>query len=94
MLPPVDYDMACGIHAYLRDHRLNLRLKETIEGFSERNGMLLTLLKGREPVESDFVILAIGVLPETRLAKEAGLALGAKDAIVVNERMETSKPDI
>ncbi|MEG1872904.1 MAG: FAD-dependent oxidoreductase, partial [Ruthenibacterium sp.] len=94
VLPPLDYDMACEVHAYLRDKGVNLRLDETVEGFAASGHGVQTLLAGKEPVTADFVILAIGVAPETHLAKEAGLALGARDAIAVNERMETSVPDL
>lgn len=94
VMPPMDYDMACHIHAYLRHKGLDLRLGEQVQGFSEKDGKLLTLLKDKEPVEADMVIMAIGVAPDTGLAKSAGLKLGIKDAIVVSERMETSAPDI
>lgn len=52
------------------------------------------LLKDEKPLHADMVVLAIGVTPDTKLAKEAGLELGIKDSIVVNDRMETSAPDI
>lgn len=94
IMPPLDYDMACLVHSYLRGEGLDLRLKEGVEGFADKEGRVQVLLKDKEPVEADMVVLAIGVEPETHLAKEAGLALGAKDSIVVNERMETSHPDI
>ena len=55
---------------------------------------MLTLLEGSEPLHSDMVLLAIGVTPDTHLAKEAGLELGIRGSIAVNERMETSVPDI
>ena len=53
-----------------------------------------TLVKDSAPIPSDLVLLAIGVTPESDLAREAGLTLGAKGAIVVNEHMVTSDPDI
>ncbi len=52
------------------------------------------LLKDADPLHADMVVLAIGVTPDTVLAKEAGLELGLKGSIVVNDRMETSVPDI
>ncbi|MEG1989208.1 MAG: FAD-dependent oxidoreductase [Oscillibacter sp.] len=94
VLPPIDGDMACEVHRYLRSKGVDLRLKEAIAGFAQTPAGLETLLTGKEPVASDLIILAIGVVPETHLAKDAGLALGAKDAIAVNDRMETSLPDI
>ncbi len=52
------------------------------------------LLKGKPPLSADMVIMAIGVTPDTYLAREAGLELGIKGSILVNDKMETSVPDI
>ena len=52
------------------------------------------LLKDEAPLHADMVVLAIGVTPDTALAKEAGLELGMKGSIIVNDRMETSIQDI
>ena len=54
----------------------------------------MVILQDAEPLKTDMVIWAIGVAPDTRLAKDAGISLGIKNSIVVNERMETSAPDI
>ena len=94
VMAPLDYDMACGVHAYLKAKGVRLRLGKGVAGFEERNGVLHTLLENGEALAADLVVLAIGVTPETRLAREAGLALGVKGAISVNDRMETSVPDI
>ena len=94
VLPPLDYDVACLIHPYLRDKGINLKLKAQVEGFSSKDGLLTTHLKGQEDLTSHMVILAIGVQPDTALAEAAGLALGAKKSIVVDEHMRTSNPDI
>ncbi len=96
VLPPMDYDMACQVHAYLRQKGLKLRLNASAAGFEAEGEGLKLSVEGEKPekIEADFVLLAIGVVPETGLAKEAGLLLGTKGAIVVNERMETSEPDI
>ena len=94
VMAPLDYDMACQIHSYLRGRGVDLRLNQTVTGFYEEDGRLYTQLEGREVVGADLAILAIGVAPETHLAKEAGLSLGIRESILVNERMETSDPDI
>lgn len=94
VMPPYDEDMAALLHSYLRTVGLDLRLNHPFTGFREENGQILTLIKDKEPVAADMVVLAIGVEPDTHLAKEAGLALGQKGSIVVNEKMETSVPDI
>jgi len=94
LMNPFDPDMAAFIHAQMRKHGVKLALGHTVEGFQERDGGVDVLLAGSEPLHGDMVVLAIGVTPDTALAKDAGLALGMKDSILVNDRMETSDPHI
>lgn len=94
LMNPFDRDMASFIHGTMRRHGVKLMLGYTVEGFEEKGNGVDVLLKGKPPLHGDMVILAIGVVPDTRLAKEAGLELGIKGSIVVNDRMETSVPDI
>ena len=94
LMNPFDPDMAAFIHAEVRKHGVRLALGHTVEGFEEKNGGVDVLLKDEAPLHADMVVLAIGVSPDTQLAKEAGLELGIKGSIVVNDRMETSVPDI
>lgn len=94
LMNPFDSDMAALLHNEMRGHGVNLVLGRTVEGFEEKDGGVDVLLKDEPPLHGDMVILAIGVTPDTALAKEAGLDLGIKGSIVVNERMETSVPDI
>lgn len=71
-----------------------------VDGFEEKDGKTFVKLKNVDTISTtnaiptDMVILAIGVTPDTGLAKNAGISLGMKGSIVVNERMETSLPDI
>ncbi len=78
----------------MRRHGVKLALGHTVEGFEQEETGVRILLKGEEPLHADLVVLAIGVTPDTRLAKDAGLKLGIKGSILVNDRMETSVPDI
>ena len=94
LMNPFDADMASFIHNEMRKHGVKLALGHTVEGFKERDGGVDVLLKDEQPLHADMVILAIGVSPETTLAKDAGLELGIKGSIVVNDKMETSIPDI
>ena len=94
LMNPFDPDMAAFIHGEMRKHGVKLALGHTVEGFEERDGGVDVLLKDEAPLHADMVVLAIGVTPDTALAKAAGLELGVKDSIVVNDRMETSVPDI
>ncbi|MBE6961577.1 MAG: CoA-disulfide reductase [Ruminococcaceae bacterium] len=94
LMNPFDADMASFIHAEVRKHGVKLALGYTVEGFVEKDGGVDVLLKDNAPLHADMVVLAIGVTPDTALAKEAGLELGIKGSIVVNDRMETSVSDI
>lgn len=93
-MKPFDSDMASFIHNEMRKHGVKLALGHTVEGFEETEDGVQVLLKDEAPLHADMVILAIGVTPDTRLAKEAGLELGIKGSILVNDKMETSAPDI
>ena len=94
LMNPFDADMASFIHAEVRKHGVKLALGYTVEGFVEKDSGVDVLLKDNAPLHADMVVLAIGVTPDTALAKEAGLELGIKGSIVVNDRMETSVSDI
>ena len=94
LMNPFDPDMAAFIHNEVRKHGVKLMLGHSLEGFREKNSGLEVLLRDGVSVSADMVILAIGVTPESMLAKEAGLALGIKGSILVNDRMQTSSPDI
>ena len=94
LMNPFDPDMAAFIHSEMRRHGVKLALGHTVEGFEEKDGGVDVLLKDEAPLHADMVVLAIGVSPDTQLAQDAGLELGVKGSIVVNDRMETSVPDI
>ena len=94
LMNPFDPDIASFIHSEMRRHGVKLALGHTVEGFEEKDGGVDVLLKDEAPLHADMVVLAIGVSPDTHLAQEAGLELGVKGSIVVNDRMETSVPHI
>lgn len=94
VMNPLDKDMAAFVHAEMRKNGIRLMLGHSVEGFEEKEEKVRVLLKEKEALTADMVVLAIGVSPESTLAKEAGLKLGVKGSIVVNDRMETSAPDI
>ena len=94
LMNPFDADMAAFIHGEVRKHGVKLALGHTVEGFEEKELGVDVLLKDEAPLHADMVVLAIGVSPDTGLAKDAGLELGIKGSILVNDRMETSVPDI
>lgn len=94
VMPNLDYDIASQVNSYLRSKGLDLRLNKSVNGFIEENGKITVTVENSESVSADLVIMAVGVVPETHLAENAGLKLGIKKAIVVNEHMETSVSDI
>ena len=94
LMNPFDPDMAALIHREVRAHGVRLALGHTVEGFAETDSGVEVLLKDEEPLRADMVVLAIGVTPDSHLAAEAGLELGLKGSIAVNDRMQTSDPDI
>jgi len=93
LLSPFDSDMASFIHSEIRKNGINLLLESSVEAFSENGGGIDILLKGRT-IHTDMAILAAGVSPENLLAKKAGLRIGVRGSIIVNEKMETSVPNI
>lgn len=94
LLRPLDSDMAALVHTQFRKHGVQLKLGHEVLGFEENGRAVRVLVKDAPALEADMVVLAIGVTPDTKLAKDAGLQLGIKGSILVNEHMETSVPDI
>ncbi len=94
LMNPFDPEMAAFIHSEVRRGGVTLALGRTVEGFEDRGGQVDVLIAGGEKLTADMVVMALGVTPDTALAKDAGLALGVKGSILVNDRMETSCPDI
>jgi CoA-disulfide reductase len=92
IMAPIDFEMASILHQHLREKGVNLVLEDGVKSF-EQNGKLINLNSGKQ-IETDLVILAIGVAPENKLAKDAGLELGLRGAIRVNERLQTADESI
>ena len=93
VMAPFDGDMAALIHAEMVRNGIKLMLGTMVEGFTAEGGVTVRL-KDREPQTADMAVLAIGVAPDTTLARDAGLELGIKGSIVVDDRMQTSAPDV
>lgn len=94
LLNTLDYDMATLVHSKLRSKGIDLKIGGNVVAFEETETGLNVLLENEQPIGTDMVLLAIGVSPENTLAKKAGLELGLKGAIAVNDKMETSVSDI
>ncbi|MBR6365186.1 MAG: FAD-dependent oxidoreductase [Lachnospiraceae bacterium] len=94
MFMPLDEDMAMLVHSELYRRGIHMKVNARVETVNASKDGLVTTLATGESISSELVILAIGVLPETHLAADAGLKLGVKNSILVNEHMQTSDPDI
>jgi len=94
VMAPVDFDIASFVHEKAKEKNLELLLNVGVEKFNDKGETIEVFLNNGTSVETDAVILAIGVKPETKLAVEAGLEIGETRGILVNEFMQTSNPDI
>ena len=98
----LDNDIASLLHNRMREAGIALKLNADVIGFSENDREIYTTFKNKEDktgasqqhIASDMVVLAIGVAPENKLAVEAGLELGIKGALKVDEHLLTSDKDI
>lgn len=89
VMAPFDYDMACIIHNEMRKNNVSLMLETALEKIEE-NGKGLKVYTNKGTIETDMVILAIGVKPESSIAKNAGLSVNQKGGIIVDDNMFTS----
>ena len=93
VIAPIDYEMAQDVHRHMEEKGVRLMLGKSVARIREAGeGLLVTV--GESDVQADMLIMAVGVRPDSRLAKEAGLEVNARGAIKVDERMLTSAPDI
>lgn len=94
ILAPFDDDMVPLVERELTDHGVRLFLGNGVASFAERKGGLDVTLQDGETVRADLAILAVGVKPDVAFLEGSGIALGPRGHILVNDRMQTSVPDI
>ncbi|MEN0676871.1 FAD-dependent oxidoreductase [Plesiomonas shigelloides] len=94
VMTSLDEDMAGFLHQELVNHGIDLRLRTGLSAVEEQGDSLLLQLSDGQRLETGLVIAAIGVSPDTQLARQAGLELGARGGIQVSDTMQTSDPDI
>ncbi|SHJ93031.1 CoA-disulfide reductase [Tepidibacter formicigenes] len=92
IMAPVDFEMASILHSHIKDKGVNLILEDGVKEFKNK-GRKILLSSGKE-IEADMIILSIGVRPESNLAKDAGLELGERGTIKVDETLRTSDKNI
>ncbi|MEL3907172.1 MAG: CoA-disulfide reductase [Treponema sp.] len=90
----IDYDMAALVQTHIRSKGVNLYLKDGVKSFERRSGKMAVCLQSGTEVACDAVILSIGVRPDTKLAKDCGIALAPNGSITVDHYFATSEKDI
>ena len=94
VMAPLDFSMAAIVHRQLTDKGVGPHLEDGVSRFEEKDGGVTVHLRSGKQIATDMVLLSIGVRPETKLAKDAGLAIGERGGIAVNDYMQTSDADI
>ncbi len=94
VMPPLDPEMALYVEERLRERGADLHLSDGLAGIEPEGDHLAVRTASGARIPADIVLLAIGVRPEVKLARDSGIALGARGGIRVDEQMRTSDPDI
>ena len=94
ILPPWDAEMVTPLESHLRDRGIELRLRDSVEGFTETPSGLRVQLQSGGELAADLAVVSIGVRPDNQLAQTAGLACGPRGGILTNDHMQTNDPDI
>lgn len=94
VLTPIDFTMASMVHQQLMDKEVNLHLEQSVDAFERISNGIKVRLKSGLTLVVDMVILSVGVLPETTLARSSNIELGVTGGIKVNDRLQTSDPSI
>lgn len=94
VMPPLDPEMVAPVQQHLRERGVSLHLGDGLAAIEAEGDRLAVVAESGARLPADLVILAIGVRPETKLAQEAGLEIGARGGIVVDDQMRTSDPHV
>ena len=95
VLSPLDPEIACLVQEHIKRHGINVVANDGVVGFKESEGGVVDVqTNSGNTYPAEIVILAIGVRPDTTLAKKAGLTIGDRGGIRVDDHMRTSDPDI
>ena len=95
VLSPLDPEIACLVQGHIKRHGVQVVANDGVVGFKQLDGGVIEVqTSSGKTCPADIVILAIGVKPDTTLAKSAGLSIGERGGIRVDDHMRTSDPDI
>lgn len=94
VMPPLDFEMVSLVHQHIIEHGVHLHLSDAVSSFHKKGDKTVVKTKSGAELESDMVILSIGVRPNNELAKISGLEMGDRGGIITNKNMLTSDPNI
>jgi len=94
VIGPLDYEMAALVHQHMKTKNVEFYLKDAVEAFEDDDEWVNVKLSSGRTLKADMVIMGIGVRPESKIAKEAGLTIGKTGGILVDDHMRTSNEDI
>lgn len=94
VMAPLDYEMAQILHEHIEHKGVKLILKDGVAAFEEDDQGIHVVLNSGRRLTTDFVVLSIGVRPNSQLAKDAGLAVNSRGGIIVDDHLRTSDPNI
>lgn len=94
VMAPIDFEMAQMVHQHLKSKGVHLHLKDGVKGFEYKNGVTTVTLQSGKTIDADIVLLSIGVRPQSKLAKDAGLEINQRGGIIVDDTMKTSDDSI
>ncbi len=94
VMPTLDPDMGERLGQALREKGIDLHVNKTVQGFEQKNGLAVAVTTDKGTIPTDLIILGLGVTPNSELAKNAGIQLGPKGSIKVNDLQQTETPNI
>jgi len=94
VMPTLDPDMGERLGQALRAKGIDLHVNETVQGFVQKDGLAVAVSTNNQTIPADLIILGLGVIPNSELAKNAGIPLGPKESIKVNELQQTEIANI
>jgi NADPH-dependent 2,4-dienoyl-CoA reductase/sulfur reductase-like enzyme/rhodanese-related sulfurtransferase len=94
IMATLDHEMAQDLEYHLEEHGVNLHLGTAANSFEDVDGAIQAHLSNGETLTADLVVMAVGVRPNTELAKKAGLPVGPRGGLLTNNHMQTDDPDI
>nr|WP_240191808.1 FAD-dependent oxidoreductase [Desulfoprunum benzoelyticum] len=94
VMSTLDPDMGGRLNRALLHHGIDLRVNETVQGFEHKAGLAVAVATDKQTIPADLIILGLGVVPNSQLAKDAGIPLGPKESIKVNAMQQTETANI